>query len=115
VAASSTGTSLALALLAKSEAHLPSAFAKAFHVNSKSALTAVAVETAELVLTGTLDSPTYATKVSYLTASPLSILRRSVATVYQVSVWALTVAVHVILTYGFATTISVHSLSPAKS
>lgn len=85
MAVASTGTSLPPAV---SAVHLASAFGKAYQVKTKSAVTAVPVagETALLVTKGTLDSPVLATKVSYLTASPLSILRSSVATVYQVSV-----------------------------
>jgi hypothetical protein len=107
VAVSSTGTNLAPPV--GSVAHLPSAFGKAYQVNTKSALVAVPVA-GDITLfpdpVGTLDSPRAPTKVSYLQASPLSILVSSVATVYQVSVCAVTVAVHVILTYGVATYIA---------
>jgi hypothetical protein len=106
VAVSSTGTNLPPV---SSAAHLPSAFGKAYQVNTKSAVSALPVA-GDIALfpapVGTLDSPRAPTKVSYLEASPLSILVSSVATVYQVSDCAVTVAVHVILTYGVATFIA---------
>lgn len=103
VAVSSTGTNL---LPAITVVHLPSARGWAFQVNTKSALVAALLvdkTLPEAVETGALDSPLFYTKVSYLPASPLSILRSSVETVYHESPCAFTSTVHVILTKVVAT------------
>lgn len=103
VAVSSTGTNL---LPATTVVHLPSARGWAFQVNTKSALVAALLvdkTLPEAVETGALDSPLFYTKVSYLPASPLSILRSSVETVYHESPCAFTSTVHVILTKVVAT------------